>query len=109
VASRSTTPPTGSAAAPTRRTGRGSTTSTTARTTATARTAWSSAPPILDNPSETRKLGGRKLDLFFDGSRLRLVAFRTPRAVYWVSNTLSLALTNKQMLDIARSLRRVGS
>jgi polyisoprenyl-teichoic acid--peptidoglycan teichoic acid transferase len=67
------------------------------------------APPILDNPSETRKLGRRKLELFFDGSRLRLVAFQTPRGVYWVSNTLSLSLTNKQMLDIARSLRRVGS
>ncbi len=66
------------------------------------------APPILDNPSETRKVMGRKLDLFFDGSRLRLVAFRTPRAVYWVSNTLSQTLTNKQMLGLARSLTRVG-
>jgi LCP family protein required for cell wall assembly len=67
------------------------------------------APPILDNPSETRTVGGRKLELYFDGSRLRLVAFRTPHAVYWVSNTLSLSVTNRQMLDIASSLRRVGS
>jgi hypothetical protein len=65
------------------------------------------APPILDNPSETRKLRGRSYDLFFDGSRLRLVAWRTKRAVYWVSNTLLETLTNAQMLDIARSFARL--
>ena len=42
-------------------------------------------------------------------TRLRLVAWRTPRGVYWVSNTLSKTLTNRQMLAIARSLTRVGS
>ena len=62
------------------------------------------APPILDNPSETRKMAGREYDLFFDGSRLRLVSWRTKRAVYWVSNTLLETLTNAQMLGIARSL-----
>jgi hypothetical protein len=67
------------------------------------------APPILDNPSETRSYNGRKYDLFYDGSRLRIVAYRTKRGVYWVSNTLSQKLTNRQMLDIARSLARVGS
>ncbi len=65
-------------------------------------------PPILNNPSETRKVDGRKLELFFDGSRLRLVAWRTPNAVYWVSNTLLQSLTNKQMIEIASSLRRIG-
>ena len=67
------------------------------------------APPILDSPSETRRVGGRKLELFFDGDRLRLVAWRTPRAVYWVSNTLLQVLTNRQMLAIAGSLTRVGA
>ncbi|CAB4943229.1 unannotated protein [freshwater metagenome] len=52
---------------------------------------------------------GRSYDLFYDGSRLRIVSFRTPRAVYWVSNTLTNTLTNKQMLAIARSLTRLGS
>ncbi len=66
------------------------------------------APPITDSPSETRKLGGRKFELFFDGSRLRLISLRTSKAVYWVSNTLSQTLNNQQMLDIARSLTRVG-
>jgi LCP family protein required for cell wall assembly len=63
-------------------------------------------PPLLDNPSETRTINGHKLDLYFDGSRLRLVAYRRAHAVYWVSNTLSQTLTNRQMLDIAGSLRR---
>jgi hypothetical protein len=34
------------------------------------------------------------------------VAWRTGRAVYWVSNTLSHDLTNQQMLGIAASLTR---
>jgi LCP family protein required for cell wall assembly len=62
------------------------------------------APPILDNPSESRRMAGRTYDLYFDGSRLRIVALRTKRAVYWVSNTLLNSLTNAQMLGIARSL-----
>lgn len=66
------------------------------------------APPILDSPSETRTIGGRKFELFYDGDRLRLVAWRTPKAVYWVSNTLLQTLTEKQMLGIAGSLTRVG-
>jgi polyisoprenyl-teichoic acid--peptidoglycan teichoic acid transferase len=69
---------------------------------------WKS-PPILDDPSEEIPMSGRKYQLFYDGNRLRLVAWRTPRAVYWVSNSLSETLTNKQMLAIARSLSRVGA
>jgi LCP family protein required for cell wall assembly len=69
---------------------------------------WKS-PPILDHPSETRRLGGRDYELFFDGDRLRLVAWRTSRAVYWISNTLLETVTNKQMLAVARSLSRIGS
>lgn len=67
------------------------------------------APPILDSPSDTMRMRGRTYELFYDGSRLRLVAWRTPRGVYWVSNTLSTTLTNRQMLAIARSLTRVGT
>jgi hypothetical protein len=68
---------------------------------------WKS-PPILDDPSDEISMRGRKYQLFYDGNRLRLVAWRTPRAVYWISNSLSETLTNKQMLAIARSLSRVG-
>ena len=70
-------------------------------------TTWQ-APPILDNPDEKRRLRGREYQLFYDGKKIRLVAWRREKAVYWVSNTLSEALTNKQMLGIARSLAQVG-
>jgi hypothetical protein len=65
-------------------------------------------PPLLAHPTSTRTVRGRRLQLYRDGNRLRVVAWRTRRAVYWVSNTLSLSLTNAQMVSIARSLTRVG-
>ena len=49
-------------------------------------------------------VAGKRLALYFNGHRLRLVAWRTPQGVYWVSNTLSLDLSNQQMLAIAASL-----
>jgi LCP family protein required for cell wall assembly len=64
-------------------------------------------PPILDDPSESIRLGGRKFDLFYDGSKLRLVAWRSGSNVYWVSNTLSSSLGNRQMLALARSVGRI--
>ncbi len=70
-------------------------------------TSWKS-PPILDDPSERRREGGRTYELFYDGGRLRIVAWRTSRGVYWLSNTLLRTLTNRQMLALARSARRVG-
>ena len=70
-------------------------------------TAWRD-PPILDDPSEVREVDGRDLELHYDGRRLRLVAWRTSRGAYWVSNTLTHSLSNRQMIAIARSLRRLG-
>jgi LCP family protein required for cell wall assembly len=66
-------------------------------------------PPILRHPSSDRRtINGKKLELFYDGRRLRTVAWRTSRAVYWVQNTLQERLTNDQMLAIAGSLTRLG-
>lgn len=65
-------------------------------------------PPILDSPSVSHKMAGRTYSLYKDGDRLRLVAWRTPKGVYWVSNTLLRTLTNAQMLAIARSMARVN-
>ncbi|HEX2104146.1 MAG TPA: LCP family protein [Solirubrobacteraceae bacterium] len=70
-------------------------------------TTWKS-PPILDDPSERRRERGRTYELFYDGGRLRIVAWRTSRGVYWISNTLLRTLTNRQMLALARSARRVA-
>ena len=68
-------------------------------------TAWRT-PPILEDPSETRRMGGRRFDLHYDGDRLRLVAWRTRDGAYWVSNTLLQTLSERQMLAIARSATR---
>ena len=67
------------------------------------------SPPILDDPSDTIRMRGRKYDEYYDGSRLRLISWRTKNGVYWVSNTLSRTLTNAQMREIAKSLTRVGT
>lgn len=70
-------------------------------------TTWK-APPILDNPTDEVRMRKRTYKRYFDGSKIRIIAWETPRAVYWVSNTLSRALTNKQMMGVARSLQRIG-
>ncbi len=68
-------------------------------------TTWMS-PPLLANPTETRTVGGRRLELFSAGGRLMTVAWRTPRAVYWIENTLAGDIGNRQMVAIAASLTR---
>lgn len=65
------------------------------------------APPILDNPDRTVRRHGHKLRLYYDGARLRLVAWKSKKAVYWVSNTLTADIGDAQMLEMASSLRRL--
>jgi LCP family protein required for cell wall assembly len=65
-------------------------------------------PPILDSPSEKRKIGGREYLLFFNGDRLRLVGWKTKRGSYWISNTLLQTLSTGEMLGVARSLTKAG-
>jgi hypothetical protein len=64
-------------------------------------------PPILDNPDQVRTVGGHRMLIFLDGKHVRLVAWRTRRAAYWVSNTLTETLNRRQMLGIAASMRRL--
>jgi LCP family protein required for cell wall assembly len=66
-------------------------------------------PPILDDPHTFKTVKGRKLLIYKDGSKVRLVAWRTPRGVYWVSNTLTRTLNERQMVAIAASLRHLHS
>jgi LCP family protein required for cell wall assembly len=63
-------------------------------------------PPLLAHPTSTRRVAGRTLLLFKDGSRLRFVAWKRKDGAYWVSNSLSLKLSNAQMIGIAASLTR---
>ena len=69
-------------------------------------TAWMD-PPILSGPHETHSIRGRKFDLYYDGTRLRLVAWKGKHSVFWLSNTLLLSLSNKQMTAIAASTRHL--
>jgi LCP family protein required for cell wall assembly len=70
-------------------------------------TTWKAAP-ILDNPTDEVRMRKRTYKRYFDGRKIRLIAWETPRAVYWVSNSLTQKLSNRQMMDIARSLQRIG-
>jgi hypothetical protein len=66
-------------------------------------------PPILRTPSQDRRtINGKHLLLFYDGKKLRTVGFKTKRGAYWVQNTLTAELTNKQMIGIAASMTRLG-
>jgi hypothetical protein len=62
-------------------------------------------PPILSGPHEDREVGGRKVQVYYDGDRVRLVSWKTKEGAYWLSNTLTHKLTLKEMLAIVRSTR----
>ena len=64
-------------------------------------------PPLLAHHDGTARLRGRTLKLYKSGGKLRFVSWRKGSALYWVSNTLSLRLSNGQMLGIAASLTRM--
>lgn len=66
-------------------------------------------PPVLAHPTSTVTVQGRRLQLYKSGSRLRYVAWKRKNAVYWVSNSLNLSLSNAQMLGIAGTLTHHGS
>jgi LCP family protein required for cell wall assembly len=71
-------------------------------------TDWNDAP-ILRKPTGKYTLkDGRKLDLFTNGGTIHMVVLRTPRASYWVVNTLRDELTNETMLAIAKGLQPLG-
>jgi polyisoprenyl-teichoic acid--peptidoglycan teichoic acid transferase len=68
-------------------------------------TTWKN-PPLLASPSGTRTVAGRKLFLYANGGSVTTVAWHTPYAVYWISNTLTTDISNQQMVGIAASLTR---
>ena len=64
-------------------------------------------PPILDNPAEERTIGDRTYKLYYDGDRLRMVAWQTDQGSFWVSNSYIETIPNADMLKIARSFRQL--
>jgi len=65
-------------------------------------------PPILNSPTATKTVNGKTLLLYTNGSKLALVAWRTPQGAYWISNDLTDDISNRQMVAIAASLTRAG-
>jgi polyisoprenyl-teichoic acid--peptidoglycan teichoic acid transferase len=63
---------------------------------------WSD-PPILDDPSLTKTIKGREYDIFVDGERVKMIAWRRGENVYWISNDLLRTLSNDQMVGMATS------
>jgi len=64
-------------------------------------------PPIVKQPSELHNYGSRVLEYFYSGRHLQLIAWRTPHALYWLSNTLTDSLSNTEMIAVARAARPV--
>ncbi len=67
-------------------------------------TTWRS-PPILSGPYEKRKVGGRDVRVYYDGARVRLVAWKTGDAAYWISNTLLQRASLEEMLALVRATK----
>ncbi|MGO9908760.1 MAG: LCP family protein [Solirubrobacteraceae bacterium] len=70
-------------------------------------TTWQN-PPILNDPTATKTVNGKVLDLYANGGKLSLVAWHTAQGVYWISNTLTDSIGNRQMVAMAASLTRAG-
>jgi LCP family protein required for cell wall assembly len=71
-------------------------------------TDWKDAPVLADK-SLTRRIKGRVYDLYYNGPKLHMVVLNTPKADYWVINTLLGRLSNETMLAIAKGLKPLGS
>jgi LCP family protein required for cell wall assembly len=67
---------------------------------------WTS-PPILANPTGQFMFHGQKFLIYSTGGAVQMVALRTPKAVYWVTNTILNQLSNSTMIGIAKSLKAV--
>jgi anionic cell wall polymer biosynthesis LytR-Cps2A-Psr (LCP) family protein len=70
-------------------------------------TAWRN-PPMLNNPSAEMTKGHRTYKLFYDGGRLRTVAWQTSAGSFWVSNSLTESLSNRQMIALANGMTKAG-
>ncbi|MBK8293265.1 MAG: LCP family protein [Solirubrobacterales bacterium] len=62
-------------------------------------------PPILQAPHETITMNDRDFDVYYEGDRVKLIAWHEGGNTYWISNSILLTLTNEQMLGMARSTR----
>jgi LCP family protein required for cell wall assembly len=64
-------------------------------------------PPILTATHEDRTIGDRDYKLYYDGDRLRMVAWQTDEGSFWVSNSLIETISNADMLKLAVGFRQL--
>ena len=62
-------------------------------------------PPILDSPTRETRVGNRNYKLFFNGTKLHVVAWREGTGTYWISNSVLNNLSNETMLAIANGVK----
>jgi hypothetical protein len=63
-------------------------------------TSWITAPQF-DNPDQTLHVAGRTYYLYYEGQKLKMVAWDERGAVYWVRNSLTDSIGNGELLAIA--------
>lgn len=68
-------------------------------------TTWKN-PPILNKPSKVVTVNRHRLYEYDDGGKISLVATKTASAVYWISNTLGNAISNRAMIAMGAELTR---
>lgn len=62
-------------------------------------------PPILEGATREIVRKGRSYKLYFNGTKLHMVAWRQGTGTYWVSNSVLDKLSNETMLAIADGVR----
>ncbi|MCB0879764.1 MAG: LCP family protein [Thermoleophilia bacterium] len=67
-------------------------------------TTWAN-PPILDDPTRTVTRKGRTYRLYFNGTKLHLIAWRQGAGTYWIANSVLDRLSNEDMLAIADGMK----
>jgi hypothetical protein len=70
-------------------------------------TTWTHAP-LLRNPQQTVRIGGRSYELFYSGQHLDVVAWLAHGAAYWVRNSLNDSMPNGELLAIAEQTEPLG-
>jgi LCP family protein required for cell wall assembly len=70
-------------------------------------TDWSTAP-ILANPTGQFFYRHQKFLVYTTGGAIQMVVLKTPKASYWVMNTILNQLSNSTMIAIAKSLEPIG-
>ena len=64
--------------------------------------------PILRNPQQTVRIGGRSYQPIYSGQHLDVVAWFAHGAAYWVRNTLNDSMPNGELLAIAEQTDPLG-